>query len=54
MFDKTTQPPQDMRTAAIALHELMTSYVDAGFSRAEAIELVKSHVNASIADNENG
>lgn len=32
----------DMNTAGIALHELMISYVRAGFTRREAMDLVKT------------
>jgi hypothetical protein len=32
----------DMLTAAVAAHEIYTSYVKAGFTEAQALELVKA------------
>lgn len=45
----------DLNTAGIALHELMTSYTRAGFTRKEAMELVKaSLIEAQRANNAQG
>lgn len=38
----------DMRTQALAQHEVFLSYVEAGFTRAEALELVKTQIAAYI------
>jgi hypothetical protein len=39
----------DMRTYAIALHELYRSYIDAGFTKAQAFELTQTVLAESIA-----
>lgn len=38
----------DMRTQALAQHEVFLSYVEAGFTRSEALELVKAQIVAMI------
>ncbi|WP_405710063.1 hypothetical protein OG264_16030 [Streptomyces xanthophaeus] len=47
--DATTHAPDSplskLATAAVALHELYTSYVTAGFTKAEALELVKAMIS---------
>lgn len=35
-------PPLSMAEGAVAAHELFMSYVDAGFTREEALEIVKA------------
>lgn len=57
LFDKlrnsqpsAESPMGELQAAAIMLHELMTSYMEAGFTRAQAVALVQSHVNASMTD----
>lgn len=40
---------QTMQTAAVGLHELMVSYIRAGFTRTEAFELCRSIMVATIA-----
>lgn len=40
--------PADMRTAAVAMHEVFISFMAAGFTRAEALELVKTQMVAQI------
>lgn len=42
-------PFTTMRSAAVGLHELMTSYIEAGFSRAEAFELCRSIMVATVS-----
>lgn len=42
------QIPVDMRTGAIALHELFTSYMDAGFKRGEAFALTQTALAVSM------
>lgn len=37
----------DMAAAAIGLHELFTSYVDAGFTRGEALQMVMCILTAA-------
>ncbi|MGP5395989.1 hypothetical protein [Arthrobacter rhombi] len=37
-------------TAALTAHEMLTSYIGAGFTRAEALELVKVSVAAAGGD----
>lgn len=37
----------DLRTAAIAMHEMLISYMRAGFTRKEALELVKTSLTAA-------
>lgn len=41
----------DMRTYAIALHELYMSYVKAGFNRDQAFELTRTVLAENIAAN---
>lgn len=40
---------QSMTVAAVGLHELYSSYIEAGFSRQEAFELCKSIMQATVA-----
>ncbi|WP_327436138.1 hypothetical protein OG279_26225 [Streptomyces sp. NBC_01201] len=42
--DRITQldPLTQMATAAVSMHELYTAWVDAGFTKAEAMELLKA------------
>ncbi|MGP5219478.1 hypothetical protein [Arthrobacter rhombi] len=39
----------DLRTAAIYAHEILTSYIGAGFTREEAFDLVKTAITQSNA-----
>lgn len=41
-------PLQSMAIAAVGLHELFTSYMQAGFTRQEAFELAKAVMVATI------
>lgn len=41
-------PFQTMQSAAVGLHELFTSYINAGFTRFEAFQLVKAIMVATI------
>lgn len=41
-------PLPDMRTQAIAQHEVFISYIEAGFTREEALDLVKTQLIAMI------
>lgn len=45
--------PADMRTYAIALHELYKSYQAAGFNRQQAFELTQTVLAESIAAQNN-
>lgn len=38
----------DIRTQAIAHHEVFNSYIEAGFTREEALDLVKAQIVAMI------
>jgi len=40
-------PPGSMDAATVAVHELFLSYQRAGFTHAEALDLVKAHIAAS-------
>ncbi|MFG2993965.1 MULTISPECIES: hypothetical protein [unclassified Streptomyces] len=40
--DAPTSPLSKLATAAVSLHELYTEYVKAGFTKAEAMELLKA------------
>lgn len=44
-----SQPIQSMQIAAVGLHELMQSYVKAGFSRQEAFELCRAIMVTTVA-----
>lgn len=46
------QQPFNLNEAAIAVHELFDSYLHAGFSRNEAIELVKIHLSSLLTANQ--
>ena len=38
----------DMRSAAVGLHELYTSYIAAGFTQKQAFELAKAAMAAAV------
>ncbi|MFJ5802700.1 UBA domain-containing protein [Streptomyces decoyicus] len=41
-MDQPTDPMAVLTEAATGLHELFESFVDAGFTRAEALEVIKA------------
>lgn len=43
-------PFHTMQTAAVGLHELLRSYVEAGFTRQEAFELCRTIMHATISN----
>jgi hypothetical protein len=38
----------ELTTAAVAIHEIYISYMNAGFTAAQALELIKAHIAASV------
>lgn len=52
MSDEPVESPfSDLAMAAIGMHEMFTSWVDAGFTRAEALELTKTVLASSLGTN---
>lgn len=49
MNQKPDQQIQSMMIAAVGLHELFVSYMQAGFTRSEAFELCKAIMQATAA-----
>lgn len=47
-------PISKLKEGAVVLHEIFMSYVSAGFTRAEALELAKSVLMTSIALGQKG
>lgn len=46
------KPISDMRMRAIAIHEVFASYVGAGFTEEQALELVKTEIAAVVQKDE--
>ena len=38
----------ELTTAAVAIHEIFISYINAGFTKEQALELIKAHIAASV------
>ncbi len=45
--DENDEPFGEIDAGAIAQHEILSAYIRAGFTRREAMELVKTHIIAS-------
>ncbi|MGW1961764.1 hypothetical protein ACWCPD_15980 [Streptomyces sp. NPDC001935] len=49
MPDELPAPITELAAAAVQQHELYQAWIEAGFTRAEALELLKTVILASIA-----
>lgn len=43
------EPPADMRTAALGVHALFVSLVEAGFSETQALQLVAEFLRETVS-----
>ena len=48
MGDEPVDPLTELAKGAAQLHEMFTAYVDAGFARHEALQLVQAVITAGI------